>query len=163
MNFLRKYIPLLVFVSATITFCFFDFIQVGSQKLSGLQLLGGEHVSAMGKTFYLEPRLFLLLFFVVLISGTIISVINLFLKNNLSKTIFTISLMCSLIIILEKTIFSNKLTPERWNNGNLIPVEYLINFWFTLILLVFAVVYLYFISIAEDAENSMLSHKRNSE
>lgn len=162
MKFLRKYIPLIAFVAATVTFCFFDFIQIGSQKLSGLQLLRNEQISVMGNSVNLEPRLFLILFFVILIIGTIICIINLFLKNNLSKTIFTISLLSSLIIILEKTIFSNKLTPERWNSGYLIPVEYSTNFWFTLILLVFAVVYLYFISIAEDSENSMLSHKRNS-
>lgn len=163
MNFLRKYIPLLVFTSATVIFCFLDFIQIGSKKFSGLQLVSGEQITSMGKSFYLEPRLFLILFFIVLIIGTTISIINLFLKNNLSKTIFTISLLSSLIIILEKTNFSNKLIPERWNSGYLVPVEYLTNFWFTLILLVFAVIYLYFISIAEDAEKSMLIHKRNSE
>lgn len=162
MKFLRRYIPLIAFAAATFTFCFFDFIQIGSQKLSGLQLLRNEQISVMGNSFYLEPRLFLIIFFIILVIGTLISFVNLFLKNNLSKTIFTISLLSALVITLERTIFSNKLTPERWNSGYLIPVEYSINFWFTLIVLVFVVVYLYFISIAEDAENSMLNHKRNS-
>jgi hypothetical protein len=162
MKILRKYIPLIAFAAATVTFSFFDFIQIGSQKLSGLQLLRNEQISVMGNSYYLEPRLFLIIFFIILIIGMVICIINLFLKNNLSKTIFTVSLLSSLVIILEKTIFSNKLTPERWNSGHLIPVEYSMNFWFTLILLVFAVVYLYFISIAEDSENSMMYHERNS-
>jgi len=160
MNFLRKYIPVLVFASVTVTFCFFDIIRIGSYNLSGLNLIFGVLIYTNGNSFYLEPRILMVVFFVVLICGTIISIINLFLKNNLSKTIFILSLSCSLILLLDRTIFSNKLTPERWNSGYLIPVEYLANFWFIIILFVFEVLYLYFISIMDDVNDSFLIHNR---